>query len=294
MSKFKEKHIIQAGPQSTSFKSFKIPLKSILLNSSLLSTINDLVIKINHLTILSYQFVRLYLIYCYQNNIEVELNDKFIKYAIKTLGYSNSKKPNSDTILLNQLEYFYVTEFQPIFNHQKMDLSNLSHFISNISVQILTCISNNCQERFISHIRRFINLTAKDIGTEQDCKQFKEDFLFCSSSNSIYDEWKNRYFNYILPSNIKESVYYDLKCNPLKYLKSMYSMSYILESYGIKTFQFFPLRTDIIPKHIMLDSSSLLDYFYDELRLEKNKTYYMTHLNETKSILLVSFFKFKR
>ena len=165
MSKFKEKPIVQPGPQNTPFKTFKIPLKTVLLNQNLLPKINDLVLKINNLTTLTYQFIRLYLLHCYLNNIEVQINDEFIRYSIKTLGVSIERKPPKNSQLKDRLEYFYLTEFQPIFNHQKIDLSNLSHFIANISVQVLTCISNNCQERFISHVRRFINLTAKDIGS---------------------------------------------------------------------------------------------------------------------------------
>ena len=71
----------------SAYKTFKISLKTILLNhKELQPIINQLVFDINNLVIHSYQFIRLYLLYIYNNKQDFPIIDEtFILYCIKTL-----------------------------------------------------------------------------------------------------------------------------------------------------------------------------------------------------------------
>ena len=77
----------------SAYKTLKIPLKTILLNrDNIQPLINNLVFEMNDLVIHTYQFIRLYILYCYTNNNPLpEINDIFISYCIKTLGTREPK-----------------------------------------------------------------------------------------------------------------------------------------------------------------------------------------------------------
>ena len=85
------------------YKTFKIPLKTILLNRDITQPVIDhLVFEMNELVIHTYQFIRLYVLYQYTNNNPLpDLDDTFIVYCIKTLGLRDNRgKTGKDTELL--------------------------------------------------------------------------------------------------------------------------------------------------------------------------------------------------
>ena len=86
----KKKEVFQdfRNTEKSAYKTLKIPLKTILLNRDTIQpVINNLVFEMNDLVIHTYQFIRLYILYCYTNNNPLpELSDIFITYCIKTLG----------------------------------------------------------------------------------------------------------------------------------------------------------------------------------------------------------------
>jgi hypothetical protein len=61
--------------------------------------------------------------------------------------------------------------------------------------------------------------------------------------------------------NIKNNIHYDVKLRPFAYLPGMLYMNSILELEEQKLFQPLPLRNNIIPKHILLDTASLVSLF---------------------------------
>ena len=99
--------------EKSTYKTFKIPLKTILLNRDTMQpVINNLVFEMNDLVIHTYQFIRLYVLDKYTQNIPLpELDDTFISYCIKTLGTRDNRgKKCQDTELLETLDKFYKTE----------------------------------------------------------------------------------------------------------------------------------------------------------------------------------------
>ena len=174
IKKKKEYH----NPVNSRYKTFKLPLKSILnpSNSSiLLPKIEDLALRLNDLTIHVYQFIRLYCLYCFHNGIQIEINEEFIRLSIRVLGECKKTKDCKNKTLLERLQLFYRYEYQPTINHVKTDLSRLGHFTANLAIQIFTCISNNCQERFIQNFKRFVNETCSNF-SKVDQAIFKNKF----------------------------------------------------------------------------------------------------------------------
>ena len=88
----------------------------------------------------------------------------------------------------------------------------------------------------------------------------------------MFDDWKKTHLPNILPIEIKKSIHYDIKVRPFEYLKGMLYMNYILEKQENKLFQPLPLRNNIIPKHIILDTASIISLFCPEKDKDGHKS----------------------
>ena len=252
--------------EKSAYKTFKIPLKSILYNRDVVQpVINHWVFEMNDLMIHSYQFIRLYMLHCYSNKITLpEIDTTFILYCIKALGTrSNQGVKSKNTDLLDKLEHFYTTEYQPTVQHEKTNLKNTTFLLPYLATQIHTSLSNNAQEHFIQHLLRFINVTTSNITDEKSVLfKFKHQLMSLETdTNELFNDWKMTHLSHILPANMTKSVYYDVKLRPFAYLPGMLYMNEILEREESKLFQPLPLRNNIIPKHIILDTASLVSLF---------------------------------
>jgi hypothetical protein len=262
--------------EKSAYKTFKIPLKKILLNDNLMQpVINNLVFEMNDLVIHTYQFIRLYVLHQFTQNLPLpELDEIFISYCIKSLGTRDNRgKKCKDTELLERLEKFYKEEYQPLLNHEKTNLKNTTFLLPYLATQIHTSLHNNFQEHFIQHFLRFINITTSNI-TEDKSILFKMKHQLMNLNNEtdeLFNEWKNTHLSNILPTEIKKSIHYDVKVRPFDYLKGMLYMNSVLEKQESKLFQPLPLRTNIIPKHIIIDTASLINLFCPEKDKNGNK-----------------------
>jgi len=261
--------------EKLAYKTFKIPLKSILFNCDTIQpVINNLVFEMNDLVIHTYQFIRLYLLDKYTKNQPLPtIDDTFISYSIKTLGTRDNRgKKCKDIELLETLEEFYKTEYQPLLNHEKTNLKNTTFLLPYLATQIHTSLSNNIQEHFIQHFLRFINKTTDDIKeNKQLLFQFKKNIMELTDTNELFNLWKETHLHNIFPTEIKKSLYYDVKVRPFEYLKGMLYMNGILEKQESKLFQPLPLRNNIIPKHIILDTACIINLFCPEKDKKGNK-----------------------
>ena len=261
--------------EKSAYKTFKIPLKSILLNRDTMHPlINNLVFEMNDLVIHTYQFIRLYVLHQYTNNKDVPtINENFILYCVKSLGSRDNRgKKGNDIELLERLDVFYKTEYKPLLNHEKTNLKNTSFLLPYLSTQIHTSLHNNFQEHFIQHFLRFINKTTTEITEDKPTLfQFKKNVMELKETDEKFNEWKTTHLPNILPKNIKKSIHYDIKVRPFEYLKGMLYMNSVLEKMESKLFQPLPLRNNIIPKHIILDTASLINLFCPEKDSKGNK-----------------------
>ena len=266
--KLKEKFQEFRNNEKSAYKTFKIPLKSILVNREIVQPlINDLVFEMNDLVIHTYQFIRLYILDKYIKNLPLpELNESFILYCIKSLGTRDNRgKKGKDTELLETLEIFYKTEYQLLLNHEKTDLKNTTYLLPYLATQIHTSLNNNLQEHFIQHFLRFINKTTNEITEDKATLfQFKKQLFDLTETDGMFEKWKETHLPHILPNGIKKSIHYDVKVRPFEYLKGMLYMNSILEAQDNKLFQPLPLRNNIIPKHIIIDTASLVSLFCPE------------------------------
>ena len=195
MGKRKKKDTFQEfrSTEKSAYTTIKTTLKSVLHNhNDVQPIITNLVFEMNDLMIHSYQFIRLYVLYCYTNNKELpEINERFILYCIKVLGEkTNTGRKENDTTMLETLQEFYKNEYKPLLNHEKTPLKNKSNMLPYLATQLHTSLSNNIQERFIQHFLRFINKTTTNITEDKAVLfRFKKQLLECNEeTDKIFDD----------------------------------------------------------------------------------------------------------
>ena len=258
------------------YQTLKIPLKTILCDKEALPVLTQIVFDMNDLVIHTYQFIRLYILYLLEKDINFPIiDDTFILYSMKTLGTRDNRGRKSvNTDLQEKLDVFYVNEYQPLVSHEKVSLKNKTYLLPYLATHIHTAFSNNITERFTSHLLRFINQTTTHITEDRAMLfQFKKRlFNLEGEKDKKFQEWKDIHLSHILPINIKKSVQYDVKVRPFSYLKGMLYMNSVLEEQERKLFQPIPLRTDIIPKYITFDTACLVSLFCPDKDKEGKKS----------------------
>ena len=283
------------------YRCIKLPIQKIIksdLPIDVLERINDAVSRTNIITTNSYFLLRLWVLQKYHNNQEIPIiTEDTIRMSMKSLVKASAgPKPKGNNLALLQ-------EFQNIGNSifTLQDGKNLSAILDYYATTMITAIENNIKMHFIDYIKRFVNSYFKNVyQNELQNKDFKKQFykelqqvkndiindaeiLTCDEK---YHNWLNDNRYKIVPKNYDTSYFYDIKVNPQKYLKHMIFMNLQLEEVNTKMFQFFPLQTHLIPRHIQIDTKSVV-----ELLIDTDKKQYFDNIETNKDKLWNTFFK---
>ena len=261
------------------YKVFKIKLEDIILNNDIKNKIMNACRRTHLITTHVYQFIRLYILNCYHNDLLIPFIDiNFIKMTFKVLSLdSKGPKPKNDNLkTFNLLNSFYENEYSKIGMNSKLNSSNLSQIQTYISVDILTNIENNIKLHFIKYLNRFVNSYFKDTNEEiiekettiknksikrkelyKELKEIKNDLINNTSLCIKHKDFIDKYRKEVLPKDYKDDS--DIQINPQKYIKHMIFMNLEIEKLKKKQFQFFPLRNDLNLKYIPIDSAIVVD-----------------------------------
>jgi len=171
---------------------------------------------------------------------------------------------------------------------------------------MLRCIETNISTHFIKYLFKYINCLFKIpksqvIKQEKDKEKRKEMYKELNKeirdlksdliNNNIEDSkeeyhiWIKKNKNFLYPSKIIKSVAYDIKINPLKYMKYAIYINTKIEELGKKTYQFLPQRNNIIPKSIILNSPAIIDVIDDKKKqlFSYNKSELLLHAKKYQS-----------
>ena len=109
----------------------------------------------------------------------------------------------------------------------------------------------------------------------RELRKIKKDLLNVAGkpyqSSSHYHKWITKQKHHILPRRTnfkKNNLMYDLKCKTMEYLPCMIFMMKQVENDGESVNNVFPLRSEIAPKYIRLDTTTLVNLL---LRKEHGK-----------------------
>lgn len=250
----------------------KCKLKTIIKDDNLLSIINQLVIKVNRITTLVYQFIKSYYLYQLKNNKQSPTIDRqFVNYCFKTVTIQIDKrgKPPSEEskLLINDLKLYYDNHFSKLLpDNYKLETSDKMNYLFNYQIiNILTAFQNNITYRYVDRLNYYVNKNfindklsnSEKIDIKKELTKVKNDLLRgTNTSDQKYIKWIENERKNNLP--IAENHLYDLKADPFKYLNSMIYMNNYLESKGVKGFHCFPLRSTVIPRYIDIDTAFLI------------------------------------
>jgi hypothetical protein len=291
-------------------KTIKNNINNVLKDKATLPIINDLVIRTNKIVIHSCNFIKLYCIYLYENDLEFPLIDKnFICDVFKVVTKRKDNRgatPEKDySELLKNLYKFYNEHYiTTVYNNEIIYYDKLSYILAYEAIDIEKNINNNIQEHFITHLNQFVNhsfnlkeqkdeikkIKDKEVRKERyksltnEFKKVKDDLISLTNdlkADEKYHNWIKEHKKHIVPNKPnfdKDSIYYDLHSNTKDYLKSFIYINIQLEKLNdillegisaedidkvkqIKLFNILPLRSNIIPKNICIDTCALISNF---------------------------------
>ena len=291
------------------YRCLKLPISHILFKNKEkeeevkknMDFLQNAIVRANSITSKSYLLLRLWVLHKYHANQEIpEITEDTISMAMKSINKSTmgQKPKGNNAVLLEEFQKLRTT----ITDFELEDGSNLSYVLGYYTTTMLTSIENNIKMRFFDYVKRFINSHFKHLYQEQlDTKPKNKEFTkqFYREINLVkndilnnnviltcdekYHSWvkENRYK--IVPETFEISYYYDIKVSPYKYLKHMIFMCLELEKMERKSFQFFPIQTNAIPRHIQIDTSALVDLFVETKKHQKLLDVWITDPAEIKS-----------
>jgi len=242
-------------------KTNKDNIKNVLKDQNILPIINDLVNRTNKIVIHAYQFIKLYCIFLYENELKFPLIDKeFICDVFKVLtirrcgsgGYTEDNMPEQ----LQELTEFYREHYSnTISNNETIYYDKLSYILPYEAIDMITNINNNIQEHFIDNLNKYVNIVfsikekSAKITTENKDKNIrkqlhkqlydeigkvKKDLMHFGdlTSDEKYHKWIIEERIKLYPNKIRfdnDNIYYHLKSNTQEFLHSIFHISIELE-----------------------------------------------------------------
>ena len=291
------------------YRTIKCSIKSIIKPELDINKLFDACYRTHQIVIHTYQFLRLWILDKYHNNNKIipNITDDTIKMAFKALiKESQGPKPKGSNLdLYNEFIKLNNDQYKHLNYDIKLDGKNLSSILAYMATDMITNIENNIKLHFVKYLNRFVNSSFKLINNEllnncekgtktklrkelnKDLYDIKQDLINNTlKSNIKYHEWINTNKVNIFPVEYTNSYEHDIQSNCQNYLKGMIYMCLEIEKLNTKSFQFFPLRNDIIMKYIPIDTKSLIELF-----IEEDKNSYLTNIDTKKHEIWSKFFK---
>ena len=263
-----------------SYKTVKVPLKYCIKDPEInLPKINHYVLIMNSIVIHALQFMKLYILDGYNNRKIPDINKAFITCCLKTVSQKSGSGRSTTTNknMMTDLKIFYDKHYKDISGEEKLPYTHMNTVFDYLSVNILTIYENNITQHFVEYVDRFVNVAfdkkekiiTANLSEEnkrqqlQFLRNIKNDILTVDESSYVspknYHAWVNRQKSLIYNKKKfqKDSIHYDIKVSPFDYLPGMIYMMEEIEKKEVSMLNIFPLRNDVIPHHIRIDTASL-------------------------------------
>jgi hypothetical protein len=260
--------------------------KNLLRNPNDLDVFKEAVIRTNKIIIPVLQFIEAYYLWCYDNNqVLPEFDEKgnFISLVFSVILRTDIKSlKESNKVIYRPMNEFYNNHFSTILCESPVPSTHINQVLNYAKISIMTAIRNNIKVHFVKRLFGYINAVWDHANADkyEQRKTRKEKLAFRKSlrsklkavkndilngtqtCDSNYRQWVSGTRELLVPLVYEKSIPYDLEVNPFKYLRYMIFMNKHLESMNMKQFHCFPLRSDLIPKSITIDTIGLMDLFY--------------------------------
>jgi len=279
------------NPPDQFFKSIKVPLRHVLKNPKRnQKKITNAVMKSHKIVIHTLQFLKLYLLDYYDTNhslpvIDKQLINSCMKIQCNEVTTGRPPKPEIQK-LKETLKTFYDNHYSELKQDDDLDYNCMNTILDYLTISILTMFETNIKQHYVEYVERYVNVmwkkkeqidtiregtkeqTEKDTEIKELCNQLrrvKNDLLNIDTdgykSNIEYHLWIHEQKECIVPIKDhfeKNNLKYDLQCSPQDYLPCMIYMMKIIEDEEVFINNVFPLRSNIIPKHIRIDTTTVV------------------------------------
>ena len=305
---------IKEKPPDDYFKCIKIPIKNVLKNYDInLPKITDAVLMCNKIVIHSLMFMKLYLLDYYETNNSLPvINNQFVNSSMKILcneSISGRAPKREIKELKDILKVFFEKHYKPLMQDDKLNYKHMNTIIDYLTIDIITMYENNIKLHYVEYVEHYVNVVWKkkfiiekirklnftkkviDSKINKLCNQLrriKNDILNVETneykSDTSYHKWINDIKKFIIPNKEvfnKNNIHYDIECKPQDYLHCMIYMMKHIEQDGLSINNVFPLRNNIIPKYIRIDTTILVHLLMR--KKQGNKTDYLTKGNLKKN-----------
>jgi len=312
-------------PDKEFYKTIKVPLKHIIKNFEINQPkINDLTIMAHKIVIHTLQFMKIYLINYYNiNNKLPTIDASFINCCMKILCKEKATgRPAKTEIkdLKETLTVFYNQHYKQL-QLDELEYTHMNTILDYLSISIITDYENNIKCHYVEYIERYVNVIwkkkfiiekirkikktkkEKDDAINRfnsDLRKIKNDLLNVENTNfkskAFYHKWIKEQKKLILPIKEfkKSNLYYDIQCVPMDYLPKMIYMMKLIEKEGLTINNPFPLRTDIIPKHIRIDTTILVHTLLTKKYGNKSDYLFKGNLKKNEDKIWEFFFRTER
>ena len=291
----KKKVILTDKKPIDEYKCIKVPLKKILKDSKNIDKIEDCVNRANKIIIKAYQLLRLWILNEYEKtNTVPKIDRNKIQMIQKSLFSTNKgRSPSKENLL-------FIKNLNNLHKFEKEDGLHLSQVLMYDATFMITAIENNIKKNFQKHLNIYLNAYFKNkYGNKlaqakfrheikKDIKCLEKDLMEnTKKSNEKYHKWLDKNRSNIVPSTFKKNHFYYLKCKPQEYLKHMIWMNRETEKNGGKILQVLPLRSNIVPSSISIDTKTLIEIFINGDKLD-----YLKNLSNKKKEVWDKLFDF--
>jgi hypothetical protein len=303
-------------------KANKDNIKNIVRDDNTIVKLNEIILNVNKIIIHTYNLIKLYCLYLYENCKEIPILDKefimdvFKVITIRKCGSGGYREDNMPQQLKNLTEFYEEHYKETTDKDEILYYDKLSYILAYEAIDMEKNINVNIQEHFIQHFNKFVNVSfnlrkkhqeitkskltkeEKKLERQELNKEFKDvknDVLSFDkelTSKKKYHRWITKQRKQIFDkkkSFDKDNIWYDLKSNTKDYLKPMIYIGKELEKVyddinekienkektveQIRLFNALPLRTNIVPKNICIDTPSLIQNFVEESTANYLKNY---------------------
>jgi len=204
-------------------------------------------------------------------------NDKPENKNNKRKGRKFNDDKQEQLAILNN----FFDKFSSDTGIKRINISNISFILSQSCKQINISIINNIKYHYDKHLWKYIKASFIDeYNTIKETKnrklkeyyselnKVKEDIYNNTENCDIkYHEWiKNNRTNIIPNTYSKKKFDSDIVNNTFEYLKCMHFMTSFVQTKEIKSYQIFPIMTSSYNNYIKINTSALIDIFYDQYK----------------------------
>jgi hypothetical protein len=266
----------------TIIKYYQCPLKTIIRNQSDIDKIDDIVKRMNRITVHTYRFLKCLVLHHYhQTDQLLSIDTNLITNIMRVIGKTKGKARTESAIdTLNILNQFNDSVYSKLSGTINASAEGLTQMFLDQSKKVFTGLKNHIQEHFADIVRKYINILVdkrsliEKYGAKTVCKKLndiKTDILTGSSQTCPEYQYVVDHFQKTIQKDfvIDKSLESMASKADISLLLLMIRMSIDAEKQQldrlsadddqnlISTLNCFPLRTSIIPGYVEFDGAMI-------------------------------------